>query len=120
MQIGMVVRHCVLGAALAACTRMDGRAVMDDSTFVTAMARLHAIERKYQLTDAARDSLRRAVLQEQGLTSAELERQARRYAEDPARASAIWTAISRKALALTAADTLPAEGGAAIPQEQTR
>ena len=116
----------MLGAALAACTRMDGRAVMDDSTFVTAMARLHAIERKYQLTDAARDSLRRAVLLQttvqtlQAITSAELERQARQYAEDPARASAIWTAISRKALALTAADTLPAEGGGAIPQEQTR
>ena len=120
MQIGMVVRHCVLGAALVACTRPDGRAVMDDSTFVTAMARLHAVERKYQLTDAARDSLRRAVLQEQGLTQDDLERQARHYAGNPARASAIWTAISKKTLTLTAADTLPAEGPAGSPQEQTR
>ena len=120
MQIGMVVRHCVLLAALAACTRMDGRAVMDDSTFVTAMARLHVIERNYQLTDAGRDSLRRAVLQEQGLTQEELERQARHYAVDPPLASAIWTAISKKTLALTAGDTVRGEGPAGQAQEQTR
>jgi hypothetical protein len=120
MQIGRVVRHCVLGAALAACTRTDGRAVMDDSTFVAAMARLHSIERKYQLTDAARDSLRRAVLQEQGLTREQLERQARHYAGDPARASAIWTAISKKTLTLNAADTQPADGSGGSLQEQTR
>jgi hypothetical protein len=89
---------------------------MDDSTFVTAMARLHVIERNYQLSDAARDSLRRGVLQEQGLTPDELERQARHYAAQPTRASAIWTAISRKTLSLTA-DTTAAGGR---PEEQTR
>ena len=120
MQIGILVRHCVLGAALVACTRMDGRAVMDDSTFVTAMARLHVIERKYQLSDAGRDSLRRAVLQEQGLTLEALERQARHYAGDPARASEIWKAINKKTLTLTAADTLSSEGPAGEVQEQTR
>lgn len=110
----------MLGAALVACTRMDGRAVMDDSTFVTAMARLHAIERRYPLSDAARDSLRRAVLQEQGLTPAALERQARHYAGDPTRASAIWTAINKKVLTLTAADTVAPEAPAGQLQEQTR
>ena len=120
MQIGMVVRHCVLGAALVACTRPDGRAVMDDSTFVTAMARLHVIEHKYELSDAARDSLRRAVLQEQGLSPLELERQARHYAGNPARASAIWTAISKKALTLTAADTMASEAREGGRHEQTR
>ena len=113
MQIGMVVRLCVLGAAIAACSKADGRAVMDDSTFVATMARLHVIERKYELSDAARDSLRRRVLQEQGLTPDELERQARHYAANPARASAIWTAIAEKAIVL-GADTTGAR------QEQTR
>jgi len=119
MQMGLVVRHCVLGAAIAACARSEGRAVMDDSTFVTAMAQLHAIDRKHELSDAARDSLRRGVLQEQGLTSDELERQARHYAGDPARASAIWNAISRKTLGLTA-DTTSGERWRGVDQEQTR
>jgi hypothetical protein len=73
---------------------------MDDSTFVTTMAELHAIERNYLLSDGARDSLRHRVLQEQGLTPERLEQQARHYADDPARAAAIWRAISRAALVL--------------------
>jgi hypothetical protein len=117
MRIGILVRRCALGVALAACSRMDGRAVMDDSTFVAAMARLHVIDRQYQLSDAARDSMRRGVLQEQGLTAEELERQARHYAANPARASAIWTEISRRSLALMA-DTTQGPGGRR--EEQTR
>jgi hypothetical protein len=117
MRIGMRVRHCVLGAAIAACARADGGAVMDDSTFVATMARLYTIDRNYQLGDAARDSLRRHVLQEQGLTPADLERQARQYADDPMRASAIWSAINRKTQSL-AGDTVPRRNERR--QEQTR
>lgn len=91
----MRVRHCVLGAAIAACAK-GGGGVVDDSTFVATMARLHAIERDHQLTDVVRDSLRRRVLQEQGLTAALLERQAREYAGDPGHASAIWRRINEK------------------------
>lgn len=109
----------MLGAALVACTRTDGRAVMDDSTFVAAMARLHVIDRKSQLSDAARDSLRRGVLQEQGLTVDELERQARHYAANPARASAIWTEISKRALTLVG-DTTTSDGRAGPQEAQTR
>jgi hypothetical protein len=119
MLIRMIVRHCVLGGALVACARTTGRAVMDDSTFVYTMARLHGIERKYDLSDATRDSLRRGVLQEQGLSPADLERQARHYADDPAHASAIWTAINRKTLSL-ASDTAGAQRQQGRPQEQTR
>lgn len=90
----------MLWAALAACSRMDGGGVMDDSTFVTTMAQLSAIEQRYELTDAARDSARRQVLQEQGLTADALERQARAYGDDPQRATAIWRAINRKMLRL--------------------
>jgi hypothetical protein len=115
----MIVRHCVLGAAIAACAKIGGRAVMDDSTFVDTMARLHAIERNYNLTDAARDSLRRRVLQEQGLTPADLERQARHYADDVAQASAIWNAISRKTLSLTS-DSAGAKVLEGRPQQQAR
>jgi len=118
MRIGILVSRCALGVALAACTRTDGRAVMDDSTFVAAMARLHVIDRKYELSDAARDSLRRTVLQEQGLTADELERQARHYAANPARASAIWTEIGRRSLTLMGDTT--SQGRAGRLDEQTR
>src|SRR5687767_12853373 len=118
MRIGILVSRCALGVALAACTRTDGRAVMDDSTFVAAMARLHVIDRKYELSDAARDSLRRTVLQEQGLTADELERQARHYAANPARASAIWSEIGKRSLALLGDTTTSA--GQGPQQEQTR
>jgi len=116
MHIGMIVRHCVLGGALAACARASDRAVMDDSTFVSTMARLHAIESNTDLSRAARDSLRRQVLQAQGLRAGDLERQARHYAGDPAHASAIWSAINLKALGLTG-DT---SAGKTRPLEQTR
>jgi hypothetical protein len=116
MQIGMIVRHCVLGGGLAACAPTSGRPVMDDSTFVSTMARLHAIERNYDLSNAARDSLRREVLQAQGVQPADLERQARHYANDPARASAIWSAISRT-IRLEGGDTSAVPGQ---PKEQTR
>jgi hypothetical protein len=95
MRIGIRVRHGVLGAAIAACAN-GGGGLVDDSTFVVTMARLHAIERDHQLSDVVRDSLRRRVLQEQGLTVAVLERQAREYARDPGHASAIWREINQK------------------------
>ena len=107
----------MLGAALVACTRTNGRAVMDDSTFVAAMARLHIVDRNYQLSDAARDSLRREVLQEQGLTADELERQARHYDGDTARASAIGSEIGKRSLALLGDTT---RAGQRPQQEQTR
>ena len=100
MHIRMIARHCVLGGAIAACATPPGRAGMDDSTFVATMARLHVIDRNQELSDVARDSLRHRVLQEQGLVPADLERHARRYADDPARALAVWNAISRKTSSL--------------------
>jgi hypothetical protein len=119
MQIGKVVRQCALLAVVAACVKTDSPAVMDDSTFVAAMARLHVIERKYELTDAARDSLRRSVLQEQGLTLQRLEQQARHYADEPRRASAIWIAINQKALQVSGDSAAPANRPGA-QTEQTR
>lgn len=119
MQIGMVVRHCVVVAAIAACARIDGPGANDDSTFVATMARLHAIEKNPALTEAARDSARRQVLQEQGLTTRELEALARGYSHDPAQASAIWSAINRKVLNLTADSAAASTGGTPL-QEETR
>lgn len=119
MQIGMMVRHCLLVAAIAACARIDGPSANDDSTFVATMARLHAIEKNPALTEAARDSARRQVLQEQGLTTRELEALARGYAHDPAHASAIWSAINRKVLSLTSDSAAIGTTGAPL-QEETR
>lgn len=110
--------HGIVWAAMAACSRMDGGGVMDDSTFVTTMAQLSAIEQRYELTDAARDSARRRVLQEQGLTVDALERQARAYGDDPRRATAIWRAIDRKRLRLQRGQA--AEGDADGGEEKTR
>jgi hypothetical protein len=118
MQIGMMVRHCVLVAAIAACARIDGPSANDDSTFVATMARLHAIERNIALTEAARDSARRQVLQEQGLTTRELEALARGYADDPVHAAAIWSAINRKVLTLTSDSAAARTSG--VPLEETR
>jgi hypothetical protein len=112
------VTHCILAAAVAACAKMGGRAVMDDSTFVATMAQLHALERNFNLSDAARDSLRRRVLQEQGLSPADLERQARGYADDPQRASEIWRAIALKTL--RSPDDSSGANGPAEGQQQTR
>ena len=119
MEILMTVRHCVLIASIAACGRMDGGSARDDSTFVSTMARLYALERHGELTEAARDSARRQVLQEQGLTRTELEELARGYSRDAARAAAIWTAINRKVLMLTG-DSVVVETGVAPLQEETR
>jgi hypothetical protein len=74
--------------------------------------------RRYELSEAARDSARRRVLQEQGLTPDLLERQARRYGDNPARATAIWTAINRKMLRLQRDRN--AEGDAERKEEKTR
>jgi hypothetical protein len=118
MQIERVLRHCVLVAAIAACARIDGPSANDDSTFVATMARLHALEKNPAMTEAARDSARRQVLQEQGLTTRELEALARSYSHDPAHASAIWSAINRKVLDLTGDSTRRASGTPL--QEETR
>ena len=114
----MMVRHCVLVAAIAACARIDGPSANDDSTFVATMARLHAIERNTALTEAARDSARRQVLQEQGLTRRELEALARGYSHDPVHAAAIWAAINRKVLTLTGDSAATSTSG--VPVEETR
>jgi hypothetical protein len=119
MRIEMVVGHCVLVAAIASCARIDGPSASDDSTFVATMARLHAIEKNPAMTEAARDSARRQVLQEQGLTTRELEAMARGYADDPAHASAIWSAINRKVLTLTGDSARRGTTGAPL-QEETR
>jgi hypothetical protein len=119
MQIERVVRHCVLVAAIGACARIDGPSANDDSTFVATMARLHALEKNPGMTEAARDSARRQVLQEQGLTTRELEALARSYSHDPAHAAAIWSAINRKVLSVTGDSATRGRSGA-LPTEETR
>jgi hypothetical protein len=119
MRIGMMLRHCVVVAAIAACARIDGPSASEDSTFVATMAHLLAIERNTALTQAARDSARDQVLQEQGLTTRELEALARAYAHDAARASEIWRAINRKVLMVTGDSAATSTSGRPL-QEETR
>ena len=84
-------------AAAAAC-RGSGRptTVVDDSTFVATMVELHAVDTGPPRDSSARAAARRAVLARRGLSAERLERAARLLADDPERASAVWSAINRR------------------------
>ncbi|MBC7789008.1 MAG: hypothetical protein H7Z74_03595 [Anaerolineae bacterium] len=71
---------------------------MDESTFVDAMAKLRAIEGDSTLDSAGKVTARRATLQEQGLSSLQLESAARSLADDPAHALVIWGRIDSAVL----------------------
>lgn len=73
---------------------------VSDSAFVASMAdlrRIGAVGADSTATSAAR----RRVLQQRGLTTEQLERAARALAADPERATAIFEAIQRRAVAPT-------------------
>jgi hypothetical protein len=60
------------------------------------MAQLYAIDSNRTLDSAARAASRRRVLSEHGLTPNRLEQAARRLADDPKRASDVWSAIHKR------------------------
>jgi hypothetical protein len=92
-------------ATATACRGREGPvAGVDDSTFVTAMVELHKVDSMRTRDTAAIAAARRAVLAKHGLTSERLERAARALADDPERASALWSTINRQ---LTTAKTKP-------------
>ncbi|HEU4563412.1 MAG TPA: hypothetical protein VFS05_02140 [Gemmatimonadaceae bacterium] len=93
---------CVAALVMAAgCGRRGAPAGMSEQTFVTTMAALEAITRDSTRDSVAKAAARRKVLQERGLTPAELERAARSLARDPRRATELWSRIDSTTRALT-------------------
>lgn len=86
-----------LAGGLAACHR-GGRATegVSDSTFVATIVQLRRIGTDSSLDSTARDSARRMVLRQRGLTAARLEDVARSMASDPDHAIAVWRAIDEQ------------------------
>lgn len=71
---------------------------VSDSAFVATMADLRRIG-AVGSDSAATNTTRRRVLQQRGLTVQQLDRAARALAADPERATAIFEAIQRRAIA---------------------
>ncbi|HEX8851456.1 MAG TPA: hypothetical protein VF761_18150 [Gemmatimonadaceae bacterium] len=73
---------------------------VSDSAFVATMADLRRLEGTPS-DSMAMSAARRRVLQQRGLTGDQLERAARALAADPERATAVFEAIQRRAIAPT-------------------
>ena len=85
--------HVATVLIAGACRRGQEISGVDESAFVAAMAQLRVIEGDSTLDSAGKVTARRATLQEQGLSSLQLESAARSLADDPAHALAVWTRI---------------------------
>ena len=93
------IGYIVLAALLvwsAGCHRDGATLGISDSTFVTTIARLHAINADTLLDSTARATKRALVLREQGVTADSLERAARAMSADPQHALAVWSAIQER------------------------
>jgi hypothetical protein len=82
--------------ALAACRRAEPPVGVSDSVFVATMAELRKVQANQTLDSAQRAAARRAALQKQKVTPAQLEQAAASLASDPERASLVWTEIDRR------------------------
>ena len=82
--------------ALSACRRAEPRVGVSDSVFVATMAELRKVQANQTLDSAQRAAARRAALQKQKLTPAQLEQAAASLASDPERAALVWTEIDRR------------------------
>lgn len=86
-----------LACVFAACSNGEIIPGVRDSTFVATMADL----RRAEATDhdpATLAASRQRILQQRGLTSDRMQAAARKLADDPDRAVAIWQAIERRAI----------------------
>ena len=90
----------LLCVALAACGRRDIVPGVSDSLFVATMADLRRLQ--VPVGDSAvLAARRRQVLQQRGLTAAQLERAGQALATDPDRAVALFQAIDRRVVNAT-------------------
>jgi len=75
--------------------RASGKTAAADSAFVRTVVELRKVGTDDVLDSAGRAAERSRVLQRRGLTPEKLEAQSRALAATPARATAVWEAISR-------------------------
>src|SRR5919204_2349114 len=101
--VGVALTLCAPG-----CRRAAARSGVSDSTFVATMAALQMIDTDDTKDSAAKAAARQRVLQERGLSPAQLERAARAYAGNPERATRIWSRIDSTAQQLGGAPRRPA------------
>ncbi|HEX2779345.1 MAG TPA: hypothetical protein VHM30_07590 [Gemmatimonadaceae bacterium] len=87
----------LLACAITGCTKHEIVSGVSDSAFVAAMADLRRIQNAPG-DSASQAATRQRVLQQRGLTEAQLERAAEALAKEPARATALFEAIERRAV----------------------
>jgi hypothetical protein len=91
------VRGAAIGLALllGACPPADPvvNIGMTDSTFVKTMVRLRKVNADSTIDSLGKDSARKMVLRQQGVTVAKLDTAAKLLSIQPARAESIWKAI---------------------------
>jgi len=102
--------HLAVVLIAGACRRGQEISGVDESAFVAAMAKLRVIEGDSALDSAQKMTARQATLQEQGLSSLQLESAARSLRDDPDHALAVWSRIdSAILLANQAAKSTPSK-----------
>lgn len=87
----------LLACAIAGCTKHEIVPGVSDSAFVATMADLRRIQNGPG-DSASEAAKRQRVLQQRGLTGDQLERAAAALAKNPARASALFEAIEKRAV----------------------
>jgi len=85
----------LLACAIVGCARGDIVPGVSDSTFVATMAELRRAQGSTPDT-AAVAAARRRILQQRGLTVDQMDRAARKLANDPERAAALFDAIAKR------------------------
>ncbi|HEX6536772.1 MAG TPA: hypothetical protein VF041_19450 [Gemmatimonadaceae bacterium] len=75
---------------------VGGGSGVSDSTFVSTIVALRRIGADSSLDSMARDSARRTLLRDNGLTVERLEEAARSMAADPEHALAVWREIDER------------------------
>lgn len=98
----------ILACAIVGCARGDIVPGVSDSAFVATMAELRRAEGSTTDT-VALAAVRRRILQQRGLTVEQMDRAARALANDPQRASDLFSAIDKRTT------NLPADSSHANP-----
>jgi hypothetical protein len=79
-----------------ACRRAELADGVSDSVFVATMTELRQVQANATLDSAGRAAARDAALRRHRVNAAQLERAAAALADDPERASNVWTEIERR------------------------
>lgn len=87
----------VFACAIVGCARHDIVPGVSDSAFVSTLAELRQVEGSTTDT-VALAAARRRILQQRGLTAAQMDRAARALANDPQRAADIFDAVAKHAV----------------------